>query len=319
MEANFSSLFKNNKLRFIFVGGKGGVGKTTSSSSIALGFAKTREKVLIISTDPAHNLADAFNQQFSHEPTQVQGTTNLWAMEVDPKKSFEQSNIEKSFSLETDSSSSLVDFVTNIPGIDEAIVVINLLKLAKDNQFDLVIFDTAPTGHTLKLLGYPAICQKLLEKVLSMKDKLSLVSNMLGSDIEKKIDAASEKAQQLKVDAEHLIEIMRNPDLTTFVGVCIPEFLSVYETERLVQELATHNIDISHIIVNQIVFPDDDCRKCWARFKMQSKYIEQIFDLYSDFHVVLMPLEEEEIRGIPKLEAYAQRLQITKTLPKKAE
>lgn len=292
------------------------MGKTTTSSSIALGFSKTRSKVLIISTDPAHNLADAFNQQFSHEPTQVKGLDNLWAMEIDPKKNFDQSNLEKTFAVESDVTSSLTEFVTNIPGIDEAIVVINLLKLAKDKQFDLVIFDTAPTGHTLKLLGYPAVCQKLLEKVLGMKEKLSLVSNMMGPDVEKKIEMAAEKAQQLKTDAEHLITILRDSALTTFVAVCIPEFLSVYETERLVQELANHDIDISYIVVNQIVFPEDNCKKCWARFKMQYKYINQIFELYNDFYVALMPLEDEEIRGIAKLSSYAQKLQITKDLPK---
>lgn len=94
---------------------------------------------------------------------------------------------------------------------------------------------------------------------------------------------------------------MKNPELTTFVAVCIPEFLSVYETERLVQELATNEIDIYNIVVNQIVFPDGDCKKCLARYKMQSKYISQVIELYDDFHVVFMEQENNEIRGVESL------------------
>lgn len=316
MEQNLTGLLTNTKLKFIFVGGKGGVGKTTTSSAIALSLAQTRPRVLIISTDPAHNLADAFNQQFSHEPSPVQGVPSLFAMEVDPKKAFEQTDIEKTFEIQKDSISSIADIAGNIPGIDEAIVVINLIKLARDQKFDVVVFDTAPTGHTLKLLGYPALCQKLLEKLLGFKDKLGAISGMMGVEVEKKLEAATEKAVQMKADAENLLKIMSDPELCTFVAVCIPEFLSVYETERLVQELANHNIDIGNIVVNQIVFPEGECKKCWARFKMQNKYIKQIFELYSDFNVCLMGQEEEEIRGLEKLKAYGERLRQSKKLPK---
>lgn len=78
---------------------------------------------------------------------------------------------------------------------------------------------------------------------------------------------------------------------TTFIAVCIPEFLSMYETERLIQELANFNIDIRNIVINQLLYPDDDCRMCKARSKMQKKYLDQIVELYEDFHITLMPLQ----------------------------
>ena len=91
----------------------------------------------------------------------------------------------------------------------------------------------------------------------------------------------------------------------------------MYETERLVQDLTGFDIDIFNIVVNQIVFPEESgsCRKCVARYSMQKKYLEQIGQLYEDFHVVLMPLEDEEIRGIDRLQVYSKKLLVEKKLP----
>jgi arsenite-transporting ATPase len=97
--------------------------------------------------------------------------------------------------------------------------------------------------------------------------------------------------------------------------VCIPEYLSVYETERLCQELAKSDIDIRNIVVNQIVLPEDNCTKCKARYKMQWKYLKQIADLYSDFHVTLSALQNEEIKGVDGLRQYGQRLLTGLKLP----
>ena len=117
---------------------------------------------------------------------------------------------------------------------------------------------------------------------------------------------------------------MKDPSKTTFVAVCIPEFLSLYETERLVVELAKYEIDIHNIVINQIVFPsnndysslDDQCKMCVSRYKMQKKYIDQIYELYDDFHIVPMPLQEEEVRGIEKLKVFCELLLKEKSLPK---
>ena len=120
------------------------------------------------------------------------------------------------------------------------------------------------------------------------------------------------KMNELKVNVEKIKEQFTNPDLTTFVCVCISEFLSLYETERLIQELISYDMDVNSIIVNQLLFAEFDeehnCKRCQARWKMQKKYLEQIDELYEDFHIVKMPLCAGEIRGLNNLKKFSQFL-----------
>lgn len=315
MERTLKALIDDKKVRFVFVGGKGGVGKTTTSASLALAMAADREKVLLISTDPAHNLADAFNQQLGSEPTLIHQTSNLWAMEIDSRDTLSRNDFSASISATPQNASFFSDLLSQVPGIDEAIAVMSLIKLSKEKNYDLVVFDTAPTGHTLKLIGYPAIFEKFLEKVLSFKDKLGVLTSLMGKEAEESLNKVADRAAELREDAQSLLSVLKDNELTTFVAVCIPEFLSVYETERLIQELATKDIDVSNIVVNQIVFPEDECKKCHARYKMQHKYINQITQLYEDFNICMMPMADEEVRGLDRLKKYSDNLQVARELP----
>ena len=118
------------------------------------------------------------------------------------------------------------------------------------------------------------------------------------------------KLEQLKSIVEEVNAQFKDPELTTFVCVCIPEFLSLYETERLVQELARFEIDCRNVVINQIIFPEEigTSKLLAARVKMQQKYLEQFYDLYEDFHIVKMPLLEEEVRGAEALKSFSRFL-----------
>lgn len=209
----------------------------------------------------------------------------------------------------------LAEISSSIPGIDEAMSFAEVMKRVQSMDYSCIVFDTAPTGHTLRLLQFPTTLEKGLGKLMSLKDSfggiLSTASSLLsGPGSEDMLTGIMEKLEKLKEIVEEVNAQFKSADLTTFVCVCIPEFLSLYETERLVQELAKFEIDCRNIVINQVIFPEEvgSSRLLQARVRMQQKYLEQFYDLYEDFHIVKMPLLEEEVRGNDSLRSFSDNL-----------
>jgi len=330
LDASLQSIVNNKTLKWIFVGGKGGVGKTTTSCSVGALLSKTRKSCLIISTDPAHNLSDAFRQKFGPRPVKVNGFSNLYCMEIDPLENKKQMDLAlakqeaasagQQNGTQSEMMKGMRDFMKDlsgsIPGIDEAMSFAELMKSVDSMDHDVIVFDTAPTGHTLRLLSFPRTLEKTMGKILALKSKFGGLLNMATSMMQAQgMNANGANAMQLVEKLEKTMEIVRrvnnqfkDPKLTTFVCVCIPEFLSLFETERLVQELANFEIDTHCIVVNQVLPIDAGLEVLKARQRMQRKYLEQIYDLYEKFKIVEMPMLREEVRGPAAIKRFASYL-----------
>lgn len=278
------------------------------SCCLSIELAKQRRNVLLISTDPAHNLSDAFSQRFSRTPILVDGFENLFAMEIDPSADDAEDEAEPDILAgEAEEHKMLAGLAGAMPGIDEAMSFSSVMKLVSSMEFDVVVFDTAPTGHTLRFLQFPETLLKTFGSLFqgSMGGIMSQMMSMMGGM------GAGEKMAKTQEVIKKISEQFQDPKLTTFVAVTIAEFLPLYETERLLQELVKFNMDARNIVVNQILDPEraQSCEYCVAKSKIQQHYLQQMDELYRGlFHLSYLPAVTKEIRGREALLEFAPNL-----------
>ena len=265
-------------LKFILVGGKGGVGKTSIASAIAIALAERGRKVLIISTDPAHSISDSFDKDFSlGNIVKVKGVKgNLYALEIKPSEASEELSKALGTSIDTAEfgaflNSPMLSEMQGLseelgslppPGMDEALSFAKILEYAEEEEYETVILDTAPTGHTLRLLNIPEFLDSFLGRILKMRTFLSnamgMIKSLFGGKQEKDrtIEVLEAMREKILIARDQLMD----PEKTQFIVVMIPEAMAIYETERLLSTLYEYEIPSDHIIVN-MVYPDLRCMK----------------------------------------------------------
>lgn len=290
--------------QFIFFSGKGGVGKTSMACATAVRHADAGQRTLIITTDPAANLADVFEQPIGHHITPLTGIANLWAMEIDPDTATEEYKERALAPLRDIFPAPMVEVINEQmsgPCTAEVAAFDRFTDfLVLDNEadqpvaFDVIVFDTAPTGHTIRLLELPA----------EWANTISAAEEGSGQTC---IGPAA-AIQSAKFKYERALAILRDPAQTRFTFVLHPEAIAIHETRRAIGELGKLDIHTHELIINGIIPPEATANALFAaRAEMQAGYLAQIErDLpYATRRMFLM---DGEIKGIERLRTVAALL-----------
>ena len=295
--------------KLVFFGGKGGVGKTTSSAAFALRCAKKGEKTLLVSTDPAHSLCDIFEKEIGSEITKL--NDNLYALEIDPEEEAEN-YIQGIKTKMKDIVSPIIikevekqlDAASVSPGSDESAVFDKLMEIILEygEKYDRIVIDTAPTGHTLRLLSLPELLggwmDRLIEKRIEAME-LYEMSKRYDSKLKKSIekDPVISTLKLRKEKMEKTREILTNNELVSFVFVMNAEKLPFEETKKAIKVLSKYNFIVQDIVVNRIL-PENISEEFWKKRKALEKiYLEEIEEYFKDKNIIKIPLVAEDVKS----------------------
>ncbi|MFC7139629.1 ArsA family ATPase [Halosimplex aquaticum] len=312
--------------KFVFFGGKGGVGKTTVSCAYALKCANAGQRTLVVSTDPAHSTSDVFDQQFGDDPAAVDGHENLWAMEIDPDQEVERHMQDIRRRMTEQVSAAIVNEIDRqielahrTPGAYEAALFDRFIQVMREaDDFDRVVFDTSPTGGTLRLLALPDFLGEWIERLVQKRAK--------SVDLFEKA-AIGEKEARRKIDEDPLIAHLQGRKETfefagrtlreesAFFLVLNPDELSVRETERSVAEMGDQGLSVDGLVVNKVTpAPDDDDRGRGGRYlrdrvATERERIERVREDFDEPVVAEIESRVREVKG-DLLAAVAAELEI---------
>lgn len=325
------ALLLNNQ-RVILVGGKGGVGKTTTSATLALLAAERGRRVLVVSTDPAHSLGDAFDRPIGDKITRV--APNLDGLEIDPDEEVVRHLEQVSRQLKRFTRPELYGAVERqirltgqSPGAQEAALLECIARTLEHGlqHYDLVIFDTAPTGHTLRLLALPeamaAWTQGLL-KSNQQSDKFAKVLDHLtpnsGKDIDNPLSSPEEHATsglderhkaiaEILLNRQRLLQRTRETFLdgsqTAILFVLTPEKLPILETTRAVRSLTDEKLPVAGIVINRILPIHADGEFLALRRQQEKQHLQEIDQQFSHLKRYPIPLQATDIQGADQLMA----------------
>jgi arsenite-transporting ATPase len=273
---------------------------------------KPEKKILVISIDPAHSLGDSFDLIIGNKITPIAG--NIWGYEIDAEELLEKYKAENGAVIKKmaergtffDQEDIENFFVMSMPGLDEVMAIIKIANILNSREYDVIILDTAPTGHTTVFLSLPEKMLKWVEVADMMMEKHRYMARRFVGKYVK--DECDEFLESQKNDVDKVRKLLTDSITTEFVPVTIPEPMSIYEIERLVQLLENTRIPVNSVIANRIIMEDNKCPFCLARKKEQEKYVKEIEEKFACYNLLKMPLFPREIRGIEDLTLYGEIL-----------
>ncbi|MCT8138007.1 ArsA family ATPase [Anaerobacillus sp. CMMVII] len=298
--------------KIIFIGGKGGVGKSTTAAAFALLCAKKGERTLLVSTDPAHNVGDIFHMKVGGKIKKV--STNLFAYEIDPEKETKKYMNSVKENLRGMIKTSLMDEVHRqidtaaaTPGADEAAIfdTISSIILEEQDHFDKIIFDTAPTGHTIRLLSLPELMGVWIDGMIERRKKINTNYSQLLNDGEPVEDPLYETLQKRRQKFANVREVLLNSQLTGFAFVLIPERLPILETEKAIELLAKYHLQVETLFLNKVLPATADGSFLEKRRTIEKQYLALIRTKFKDQNLIKIPLFEEDIANVNALDVFA--------------
>ncbi len=303
--------------RLAFFGGKGGVGKTTLAAAFATLLAGRGERTLLVSTDPAHSTSDVLGAKLSGEPAELE--ENLFGIEIDAAADA-AAYVER---VKEDARGSVspevlpavrqhLELAKSSPGTEESALFdrfVDLIALSP-GEYDRIVFDTAPTGHTLRLLTLPALLSAWVEGMVRQREKVAGMERMLrnlageeGSDEDPVLNRLRERRDKFHHARHRLLED------ANFYLVLIPERLPIEETSRTLHTLTENRIEVGGLIVNRVL-PDlaegDFLR---ARLEQQSEYLSEITTRFQDQRVMQIEQDAHDITRREQLNGIAKQLE----------
>lgn len=301
-------------MRIILFTGKGGVGKTSVSAATACKIAASGKKVLVLSTDQAHSLGDAFGQKLSSEPQNIMN--NLDAMEIDAVEECERvwggiKDYIKRFLTSRSEETLETEELLVFPGFEELISLMKIKEIYDKKEYDVLIVDCAPTGETLSLLKYPDMLSDWINQILPIKRKTVKVA---GPAVEKVMkipmpeDSIFDEIEVLCNKLQSLKEVMENKDELSIRIVTTPEKIVIQEAKRNFSFLHLYDYNVDAVIVNKI-YPKEALNGYFKRWMtLQEEALTEIKESFLEIPVFLLELQKQEICTAKRLQEAANLL-----------
>jgi arsenite/tail-anchored protein-transporting ATPase len=290
------------KQRIVFFGGKGGVGKTTCASAMALAASRAGRRVLLVSTDPAHSTSDLFERPIGPELVEI--LPNLTGLEIDG--GFESKRYVSKVKEQVQAifgphilkeASRQIDLAASMPGAEEVALFDRMAELIRgdDDRFDLIVFDTAPTGHTLRLIQMPELMEAWIRALSRSRQA------MLGADQDDSKDPIMSSLSDRLDRLREFRALLLSPRTTAFVLVLVPERLPIEETARALAQLHESSVTIGGLVVNRILPVTSPDPFLQSRHQQEQVYLDEIGRRFGSYSLVHLPQLPTDVHGIDTL------------------
>jgi arsenite/tail-anchored protein-transporting ATPase len=305
-------------LRYTFFGGKGGVGKTAMAGVTGVHLARQGRRTLLASTNPVHSLSGLLDQDVFGKATAVNGVENLWAFEIDTKDAIARSKREirekiqwfLKFAEISTKADEFVEAATMNPAFEESAMFENMVDLMFDDEYDAYVFDTAPTANARRLLGMSKVYGLWVNKMVKSREEAQSLREMLSFTKKKEEDPLMAYLIGFRERIEHARTLLTDPEKTAFFFVTLPEALPIAVVKRFISWFTDFGIPVGGVVVNMVIDVESDGVPEFVRnrIEMQRTHLAHIREDFPDMVRAVVPLYEDEVRGVPSLERTAEDL-----------